>query len=71
MSQKKEQTYEKAVERLEQIARLLQDDKQGIEESMELFKESIELSSFCYKKLTEYETQIKVLTEDGESELKL
>lgn len=68
MPQKDQLTYEKAIARLEQIVQLLQSGEQNIDESMELFKESVELSSFCFDKLNKYESEIKILTEDGESD---
>ncbi len=68
MPQKDQLTYEKAIARLEQIVQLLQSGEQNIDESMKLFKESVELSSFCFDKLNKYESEIKILTEDGESD---
>jgi exodeoxyribonuclease VII small subunit len=60
-------TFESAMERLEEIADLLEDGSKSLEESLKLFEESNELMIFCQKKLAEAENKITVLskTADG------
>lgn len=59
---KTELTYEKAVKRIEEISSLLESGKVSIDESLELFKESVELVSFCEKKLKDAEQKIITIT---------
>lgn len=57
-----ELTYEKAVSRIEEISKLLESGKVSIDDSLDLFKESIDLIAFCEKKLKEAEQQIITIT---------
>ncbi|MCP4581968.1 MAG: exodeoxyribonuclease VII small subunit [candidate division Zixibacteria bacterium] len=65
--------FEKAMERLEQIVEDLESGKLGLDESIKVFEEGVDLSKKCHKKLTEAETKVKQLikNEDGEFELNL
>ena len=65
--------FEKAMERLEQIVEDLESGSLGLDESIKVFEEGVDLSKKCHKKLTEAETKVKQLikNEDGEFELKL
>ena len=65
--------FEKSMERLEQIIEDLESGNLGLDESIKVFEEGVELSKKCHKKLTEAETKVKQLikNEDGEFELKL
>ncbi len=51
-------TYESAVKRLEEIVNLLDNGNASLDESMKLYEEGIELSSFCEKKLSEAKQKI-------------
>lgn len=44
-------TFEKAILRLEEIAKLLEEGKLPLENSVELYKEGMELSVFCNKEI--------------------
>ena len=56
---KKELTFEKALERLAEINGKLESDEISLDESVELFKEGLELSWFCQKKLDEAKLEIE------------
>ena len=56
---KKELTFEKALERLAEINGKLESDEISLDESVELFKEGLELSRFCQKKLDEAKLEIE------------
>ena len=57
----KKMSYDTAVKRLEEIVVMLEDEKTPIETSLALFKEGIELTAFCQKKLADIEKEITVL----------
>ncbi len=59
-------TFEAAMERLEEIADLLEDGSKSLEESLTLYEESNELMTFCMQKLTEAEKKIKILSKSAE-----
>ncbi len=65
--------FEKAMERLEKIVDDLESGNLGLDESIKVFGEGVDLSKKCHKKLTEAETKVKQLikNEDGEFELNL
>lgn len=56
---KKEITFEKALERLSEINEKLESEEISLDESIELFKEGVELSRFCQKKLDEAKLEIE------------
>ena len=51
--------FEAALERLAQINEKLESDEISLDESIELFKEGLELSKFCQKKLDEAKLEIE------------
>lgn len=65
--------FEKAMERLEKIIDDLESGDLGLDESIKVFEEGVELSRKCYKKLSEAELKVKKLikTDSGEFELGL
>lgn len=56
---KKEIKFEKALERLAEINEKLESDEISLDESIELFKEGLELSKLCQKKLDEAKLEIE------------
>ena len=60
-------SFEKSIEKLEEIVRELEDENISLEKSMEKFEMGIKLSSNCLNKLNEAENRIEELTrsEDG------
>lgn len=53
--------YEDAVKRLEEIVSLMEEPDTTIDTSLKLYKEGIELATFCEKKLNETEGEISIL----------
>ena len=51
MNKKKENNFESALKRLEEISDLLENEDTPLEDSTKLFEEGIELKEFCEDKL--------------------
>jgi exodeoxyribonuclease VII small subunit len=49
MNKKNEKSFEDALQRLEEIAQLLENEETPLEDSIKLFEEGIELKDFCDK----------------------
>ncbi len=57
-------TYEETVEKLEEIVEKLNRDKIGIEESLSLYSEGIELAKLGLKELNSFKGKIELLNKD-------
>ncbi|MCF8001886.1 MAG: exodeoxyribonuclease VII small subunit [Halanaerobiales bacterium] len=66
MSDKKDLTFEKAMEELEEIVEALEEGGLPLEESLEKFSRGIELIKYCNNKLGETEKKIEVLIKEDE-----
>ena len=64
---KKTMTFEAAMERLEEITRLLESGSEGLDDSLKLYEEGVSLIRLCTQKLESAEQSVKVLQmrEDG------
>ncbi|MBQ4274297.1 MAG: exodeoxyribonuclease VII small subunit [Clostridia bacterium] len=64
---KKTITFEAAMERLEEISRLLESGAEGLDDSLKLYEEGVSLIRLCTQKLEAAEQSVKVLQmhEDG------
>lgn len=60
-----EMTYEKAIERLEEIVSLLEKNEISLDESMKLFEEGTKLSRFCAEKLKNAQQKITELEKNN------
>lgn len=58
---KKEPTFEQALERLEKIAEEMESGELGLEKMVEAFEEGRKLVSLCSSKLNEVEKKIEML----------
>ena len=58
---KKEQSFEVAMERLEQIVRALENGDAPLEESLKLYEEGIALVRTCTERLENAEQRVKML----------
>ena len=68
---KREISFEKALERLEEIVELLESGENPLEKSLELFEEGVGLVKLCNKKLESVENSVKILiNNNGEMEEK-
>ena len=54
-------TFEKALERLQQIVAELEDPSRGLESSLVLFEEGVTLSRFCRGKIDEIQKRVEVV----------
>ncbi len=54
-------SFEKALERLQEIVAELEDPDKGLEESLELFEEGVGLSRFCRGRIDEIEKRVEVV----------
>lgn len=58
---KKTITFEAAMERLEEITRLLESGSEGLDQSLKLYEEGVSLIRLCTQKLESAEQSVKVL----------
>ena len=61
-----ELTFEKALDKLEQIVQDLEKGELSLEKSLAKFEEGVRLSRFCSTKLDETEKKITLLMESGD-----
>ncbi len=67
--EKREQTYEQAMKRLEEIVKAIDGGKLGIDSLSEYLKEAQALIQFCREKLYQTDQDIqKLLTPDDQNE---
>ena len=66
---KKEIKFEDALKRLETIAEKMNEEGLSLEESIKMFQEGMELSSFCNSKLDEAEQKISVVMKNSDGKL--
>lgn len=70
MAKQKNQDFESALKRVEEIVRQLESGDLPLEKSLELFEEGVKLSRFCHMKLDEAERKVEILLKDAEGEMK-
>lgn len=58
---KKTVTFEAAMERLEEITRLLESGAEGLDQSLKLYEEGVSLIRLCTQKLESAEQSVKIL----------
>ncbi|HHW66745.1 MAG: exodeoxyribonuclease small subunit [Epulopiscium sp.] len=66
MPRKKRLTFEESLERLEELVDILENGDISLEESLNYYKEGIELASLCSKELEEAEKQVMMLQKNAE-----
>ena len=57
----KPESFEKNLERLDEIVRQLEDAELPLEKSLELYEEGMKLSAVCHKQLEEAEGRVEIL----------
>lgn len=62
-------SFEEAMARLEDIVRLLENGKGGLEDSLTAFEEGIALVKSCNEKLTRAEQKVRILIQGEVGEL--
>ncbi len=65
----KDLTYEEAILKLESILKELEDDNCSLNDSVNKFKEGIELYNYCNDLLSKVEGEIKVLLKDDNGDM--
>lgn len=63
-------SFEEAMKNLESIVEELEAGNLTLDDSMQKFKEGIELSAFCSKKLDDAEKKISILIEESDGKVK-
>ena len=67
MNKKNEKSFEDALQRLEEIAQLLENEETPLEDSIKLFEEGIELKEFCEEKLKSAKLKIDKIVKKNKS----
>ena len=63
---KKEQSFEQALGRLEELVRILESGEKGLDDSLMLFEEGVSLVRFCTERLDSAEQTVKILMKNAE-----
>jgi exodeoxyribonuclease VII small subunit len=58
-------TFEKALERLQEIVAELEDPEKSLETSLELFEEGVALSRFCRSRIDEIQKRVEVVLKEA------
>lgn len=61
----KKKTFEEALVRLEEIVSAMENNEIGLEESVKLYKEGVELAVLCSSKLENVEQQVTLLQQSA------
>lgn len=61
-----EKTYEDAMNRLDEIIKLLENNEVTLDESLDLYKEGVSLAAYCDKKLKDVDQEITRIFEENE-----
>ena len=67
MNKKKDNNFESALNRLEEISDLLENEDTPLENSIKLFEEGIELKEFCEEKLKSAKLKIDKIVKKNKS----
>ena len=67
MNKTKENNFENALKRLEEISDLLENEDTPLEDSIKLFEEGIELKEFCDEKLKSAKLKIDKIVKKNKS----
>jgi len=65
-----EKTFEKAMGRLEEIVKTLEQGNLPLEESLKVFEEGMQLFRYCSSKLEEAQKRVALLVQDEDGSLK-
>jgi len=68
---KEPKTFEAALTRLEEISARLESGETGLEESLLIYQEGMQLSGWCQKKLDEAQKKLKILVRNKSGELEV
>ena len=68
---KEPKSFEAALTRLEEIAARLESGETGLEESLLVYQEGMQLSAWCQKKLDEAQKKLKILVRNKGGEIEV
>ncbi|HXF48951.1 MAG TPA: exodeoxyribonuclease VII small subunit [Verrucomicrobiae bacterium] len=68
---KEPKSFEAALTRLEEIAARLESGETGLEESLLVYQEGMQLSGWCQKKLDEAQKKLKILVRNKGGEVEV
>jgi exodeoxyribonuclease VII small subunit len=75
MGKKKTRSFEDSLKRLQEISEKLEDEELGLEDSIKLYEEGIELTKDCYStlsnaelKVTELKKQLEAIFDEDEKD---
>jgi exodeoxyribonuclease VII small subunit len=60
--------FERALKRLEEIVKKLENGELSLDSALELFEEGIKLSRFCHTKLEQAERRVEILLKNSSGE---
>lgn len=63
MTKKNNRSFEKSIQRLDEIVQLLESDDVPLEKIVIYYKEGVEISNYCKKILSDTEKNMKIITE--------
>lgn len=66
---KKEKKFEESIDRLEEIVSKMENEELSLEESIDIFKEGMDLVALCNSKLDEAEKKINIIVKGKSGEL--
>lgn len=70
MTKKKESSFENSLQRLQEISDILEKGEIGLEDSIKLYEEGINLAKICYSSLKEAELKVTEIKKQFENGLK-
>lgn len=70
MSKKKENSFEESLNRLQEISDALESGEVGLEESIKLYEEGINLAKLCFSTLKDAELKVTELKKQLEENIK-
>ena len=70
MSKKKENNFEESLNRLQEISKSLEGGDIGLEDSIKLYEEGINLAKLCYTTLKDAELKVTELKKQLEQSIK-
>ncbi len=70
MTKKKESSFENSLQRLQEISDILEKGEIGLDESIKLYEEGINLAKNCYSSLKEAEIKVTEIKKQFENGLK-
>lgn len=68
---RKKKNFEEALNRLDEITQKMENAEVTLEESMKLYKEGVEIASFCSEFLSNMEQEVKTLQKNSNGTFKL